>query len=68
MEYKAIYPFEVMDKIKEGKNVGLTDRAKGEVYIVNDMTVSDLSEVLTGFEKIKGRYEFWVEEQEGTKE
>ena len=67
MEYKVIYSFEVFDKVKEGKNVGLTDRQKGVVRSVNDMTVSELAEVLMDFET-KGRYEFWVEEeQEETK-
>ena len=63
MEYKVIYSFEVFDKVKEGKNVGLTDRQKGVVRSVNDMTVSELAEVLMDFET-KGRYEFWVEEEQ----
>lgn len=68
MVYKVIYSFEVFDKIKEGKNVGFTDRQRGVVRSVNDMTVSELSEVLMDFDKTKGRYEFWVEEeQEETK-
>lgn len=68
IEYKVIYSFEVMDKIKWGKNVGLTDRAKGVVRSVNDMTVSELAEVLQSFDNTKGRYEFWVEEEQGETE
>ena len=64
MEYKVIYPFDVMNSIKEGKNVGLTDRGKGVVHSVNDMTVSELVEVLRDFDTTKGRYEFWVEEEQ----
>lgn len=62
-EYKVIYPFEVYDKIKEGKNVGLTDRAAGKVYVVNVMTVEKLADVLRRFDEVKGRFEFWVEEE-----
>lgn len=62
MEYKVIYPFDVLDKIKDGKNVGLTDRGNGVVRSVNDLTVSELAEVLNNFDKTKGRFEFWVEE------
>ena len=64
MVYKVIYSFEVFDKIKEGKNVGLTDRKKGVVRSVSDMTVSELAEVLMDFDKTKGRYEFWIEEEQ----
>ncbi len=64
MVYKVIYSFEVLDKIKEGKNVGLTDRQKGVVRSVNDMTVSELAEVMMDFDKTKGRYEFWIEEEQ----
>ena len=65
MEYKVIYSFEVLSKIQEGKNVGLTDRAKGVVCCANDMTVSELAKVLRDYDTTKGRYEFWVKEQEG---
>lgn len=66
MEYKVIYSFEVMEKIMDGKEVGLTDRQEGLVYSVNDMPMCELAKVLKDYDKTKGRYEFWVEEkQEG---
>lgn len=64
MGYKVIYTFEVLNKIIEGKNVGMTDRGDCDVRSVNDMTVEEFAGVLRDFEETKGRYEFWMEEQE----
>lgn len=64
VEYKIIYPFEIMEKVMNGKTVGLVDRGEWTVYEVNCMSLSEVSKVLKDYDKSKGRYEFWVEEEQ----
>ena len=61
MKYVTLYPFYVMDKIKEGKSVWMLDRKALAVDCVNEMTVADVVEVLEK-ETEHGRFEFWYEE------
>ena len=61
MEYKTIYPFCVIDKIKGGKSVWMLDRKARAVDCVNEMTVADVVEILEK-ETERERFEFWYEE------
>lgn len=60
--YITIYPFEVIDTIKNGKTVYLLDKAIREVFCVNDMPVKYLVRVLNDDNAHK-RYEIWYAEE-----
>lgn len=61
MSYEEIYSFNVIDAVKEGKQVYVLDRKTKEVIYVNGMEVFDLCEILKSTKK--NRYEFWIEKE-----
>jgi hypothetical protein len=64
MKYVKIFPFQVMDKVMEGKDVNMLDRLDCEVDNVGIMSVGTLAEVINAKDEAD-RYEFWyVEEAE----
>ena len=62
MEFEEIYSFQMVDAVKEGKQVYALDRKTREVLYVNGITVFELCEILKSTEK--HRYEFWIETEE----
>ena len=68
-KYIIIYPFDVLNKVMEGRDVYVLDRRACEGVYVNDMSVAELAKFLNEKDK-SGRFEFWYEviEAEGTAE
>lgn len=64
MFYEVIYPWNVMDELKKGSDVFVTDRTKQEVLEVSCMEVCEFIEVLNQVEKEKTRFEFWIRVKE----
>ena len=61
MEFEEIYSVQMVDAIKEGKQVYALDRKTKEVLYINGITVFELCEILKSTEK--DRYEFWIEKE-----
>ena len=62
--YKSIYSFYILDKIKEGKTVYYLDRKLHDCGVVNKTTVEDLTTILKQVEEEPTRFDFWIEEVE----
>ena len=62
MNYKTIYLFEIINKVKEGNQVYVLDRKIRIIHNANCMALKDLTVILSNEEK--NRYEAWVEEIE----
>ena len=64
MVYKIIYYFEVLGKIKEGKNVYYLDRKEQYTALLNEYAVKDFISITKYAEENpdENRYEFWIEE------
>jgi hypothetical protein len=63
MKYVKIFPFQVMDKVMEGKDVNMLDRLDCEVDNVCIMSVGTLAAVISAKNEAD-RYEFWYVEEE----
>lgn len=62
MKYTTVYPWMVIDEIRQGKKIFVLDRKLKNISYVNDASIED---VLRATEKTeKDRYEFWYEEPE----
>lgn len=59
-EYKSVYLYEVMDKIKNFEEMYMVDREEMVVQGVAEMQVGDLASVLSLAEKEKNRFDFYV--------
>lgn len=59
-EYKSIYLYEVMDRIKSFEEVYMVDREEMVVQCVAEMQVGDLASVLSLAEEEKNRFDFYV--------
>lgn len=67
-KYETIYPFEVINKLKEGKEVFVLDRNLKEVRSVGAMSVGAFVTIQNA-QNAEERFEFWIEEeQEETEE
>lgn len=67
-KYVPIYPFQVLLRLEEGKEVYMLDKEKRTVSRVGDMRVIDFM-VATNAGDESERYEFWYEsegEDDGT--
>ena len=62
--YKSIYPFYVIDYVKEGNTVYYLDRKLHDCGIINRITVEDLTAILKAAEEESTRFDFWIEEKE----
>lgn len=63
-----IYDFEVLDKIKEGKEVYCIDRVSGTIKIVRTMKINEFAKI-KNHENDDNRYEFYyIEETDKEKE
>lgn len=62
MNYKTIYLFEILNAVKEGKQVYVLDRKIKIIHNANTMPVNKLALILSDEEK--SRYEAWSEERE----
>ena len=62
--YKIVYPFEVIEKMKNAEEVYMLDREKLAVECVENMEVGALASVLSKAEKEPNRFEFWVRYKE----
>lgn len=65
--YKTIYNFEVLGKIKEGKEVFGLNRETRKVLCLNDIATATTVKAINS-EKANNQYEFWIEEREETTE
>lgn len=59
--FKTIYPFEVIEHLKQGDYVGVLDREMKTAYNVRHLKVSALVDMLSYVEPDE-RYYFWAEE------
>ena len=65
MKYTNVYPWDVLDKIEEGKRVNMLDKENLVVIEVNNMSVWNALKWLSMAKEDHCRFEFWyVEEQE----
>ena len=58
--YKIIYPFEVLDKLKEGAEVCMVDRAEMKVACVGNLRTDSFASLLLLVAKEPTRFEFWT--------
>ena len=59
LKYKSVYPFQVLDKIKCGEYIYMTDRKEWKIYSVNTMSVAFM---LAAINDTTGRFDFWTKE------
>lgn len=59
MDYKVIYPWTVMDELKNGSAVFVTDRTQKVVLEISCLEVSELVDLLRLAETEKTRIEFF---------
>ena len=62
-----VYPFEVLDKIKENKTVKCIDKIRGVIKTANNLEMQDFVEILN-HDNSDNRYEFYVVEETEEKE
>ena len=63
--YRDIFACEVMQYLKAGQVVNVTDRQKGETLYVNGMNVREFAELIASAENDNtNRYKFYVYEEE----
>ena len=63
--YRDIFACEVMQYLKTGQVVNVTDRQKGETLYVNGMNVREFAELIASAENDNtNRYKFYVYEEE----
>ena len=63
MEYKILYAFEVMNKVRNGEQVSMVDREEEELWNVNSLTLEEFAEILNTAENEPNRYEFWIRKE-----
>lgn len=59
--YKSVYYWDIIDRIKEGKLVYLLDKEEQTVYCVNDISVDKYAEILNLCKEKSERFESWIE-------
>ena len=59
--FKEIYPYEVFEKISEGKEVRILDKEQEKVFTPHDLTLEEYAEI--NKERNSKRYEFWTIEE-----
>ena len=63
--YREIYAFDVMNYLKSGQVVNVTDRQKGETLYINGMTMNEYASLMKEAENDKtGRFNFYGYEKE----
>ena len=53
-----VYPFEVLDKIKEGETVNCIDKIRGVIKIANNLEMQDFVEIIN-HDNSDNRYDFY---------
>ena len=66
-KYKKIFAWNVINEIKNGRNVKCIDRKEGIVHIANVIRAECLLKIIDEYDKhdYEGRYEFYYVETEG---
>lgn len=59
MEYESVYPWNVIDELKKGSDVYVTDRQQFEVISISCMKVEEFIKTLKKAETEKTRFDFW---------
>lgn len=67
MKYRSFSAYWVMDEVKNGKVVYVLDKKRKTVEVVNEMAFETATTLLKSASENSDRYEFWVEEEEETK-
>lgn len=62
MQYTTVYPWMVIDEIRQGKKIFVLDRKLKNISYVNDASIEDVLRATSETEK--DRYEFWYEEED----
>ncbi len=62
MKYTIVYPWMVIDEIRDGKKIFVLDRKLKNISYVNDASIEDVLRATSETER--DRYEFWYEEEE----
>ena len=62
MRYKSIYPWDVIEQIKDGHKVHVLDKKTQSVYLVNELNVEIALKMTES--KESGRFEFWYVEKD----
>lgn len=63
MRYETVYIFEIIDKLKDGKDVFIFDKADRSVTRVKNMEVEELIGILH-YDNKNNRLEAYIEEKE----
>lgn len=61
MKYRKVYPWNVIDEVKNGKAVFVLDKLLLKVSVVNEMRLNDVIRITENEEE--NRYEFWCIEE-----
>ena len=64
MKYTTVYPWMVIDEIRQGKKIFVLDRKLKSISIVNDASIEDVVRAIDSADTERDRYEFWYEEEE----
>mgnify|MGYP003290040790 CR=1 FL=1 len=64
MKYVSVSPWWIIDEIRKGKKIYVTDRKLRKVYTVNDASIETVVCLIKNTETEVGRYDFWYEESE----
>ena len=59
--FDTVYPWNIIDKIKEGKLVYCLDKEEQRIFCVNDMPVENYVAILEKCNAEETRYTFWLE-------
>lgn len=59
-EYKSIYSFDVIEKMKSGELVYCLDRMACKSFCMNEISAGELAGILRKSEVNATRYDFWV--------
>lgn len=63
-KYIKVYSFEVIKRIKEGKEVYMVDKRLNDVFCVNSLSVERMMNALQAIDEAD-RYDFWYIEVAG---
>ena len=63
-KYINVYPWDVLDKIEEGKTVYMLDKEFAAVFEVNNLSIVAALKWISVAKENHGRFEFWYAEQE----
>lgn len=64
MIYKEIFNFDVLEKLDDGEIVYCADREMMKCFVINQITVKELLQILATSRKFETRYIFWIESEE----